>query len=178
MILDQLLRPLKISLGLFRRRLRRRDFRGALFRGGLGRADLRAAQFGVCLQQLQTGLRSLQGRALLLQLHRQVARVNLHQQIPRLHHLIVLTWTCLTWPANFRRDGNNIGVQERIVRRFVRQALGQVAQPAEQQPEEATSQGQSLACAAKPTACRWSRHSLALPRVPASESVPFHHSKR
>ncbi len=136
MVPDQFLRSLEIGSGLFRSRLRRRDLGGALFRGRLSRANLRAAQFEVCLEQVQIGPRRVQGRSLLLQLDRQIARVNLHQQIPGLHRLIALDGDLLDLAGNLRRDGNDIAIQERIVRGFMRQALRQVAQAEEQQPEE------------------------------------------
>ena len=89
MVLDQLLRPLEIGLGLFRGRLGRVSLGGALLRRGLGGGDLGAAQLDHGLEKRDVGPGRFHCGALLVQLHRQIARVNLHQQIPGLHRLIV-----------------------------------------------------------------------------------------
>ena len=74
--------------------------------------------------------------ALLVQLHCQIARINLQQQVPGFHRLVVFDMDPLDLASDLRRDGNDIGVEERIVRPFMGQALGQIAQAEKQQPKE------------------------------------------
>ena len=69
-------------------------------------------------------------------LYRQVTRVNLHQQVPGFHRLIASDGHLLDLAGNFRRDGDDRAIEERIIRGFMRERFRQVAQAEKHQPEQ------------------------------------------